>query len=110
MKKLRFMENVKNPMKAGMLCTIDGKTFHSFAKNTWIGSLSASCHITYDDTSLCDITDINKLVQGSSGNMSAMKKSKLCIRVYKVNGSEKLQVLWLVKYYSKAGANLYFLT
>ena len=30
------MENVKMPMEAGMLCTIDGETFHLFMKNTWI--------------------------------------------------------------------------
>ena len=44
-KKVWFVENVKMPMEAGMVCTIDGKAFHMFAKNTWIGDSGTSCHI-----------------------------------------------------------------
>ena len=75
--KVRFMEDVKQPSEAGMMCTIDRDTFFSFTKNTWIGDLGVSCHITKDNTGLYDITDIDKTIQGSSSIMPAMKKSKL---------------------------------
>ena len=42
--------------------------------------------------------------------MLAMKKGKLCRKVYQVNDSEKLQVLWPMKHYGKAGANILLLT
>ena len=71
------MENVKQPSEAGMMCTIYSNTFFSFTKNTWIGDLMASCHITKDDSGLYDIANINELIQGSSGIMPATKKSKL---------------------------------
>ena len=64
-------------MEIVMLCTIDGWTFYSFTKNIWIRNFGASCHITNNDTGLCDITDINKLVQGSLGNISAAEKGKV---------------------------------
>ena len=71
------MEDVKQPSGAGMLCTIDGGTFFSFTNNTWIGDSGASCHITNDNTGLYDISDIDKLIQGSSGILLAAKKGKL---------------------------------
>ena len=67
-------------MKAGMLCTINGDTFYLFTKNTWIG-YSGALHITNDDTSLFDIFDISKLIQGSSRHMQAMKKGKFHVNV-----------------------------
>ena len=42
-------------------------------KNTQIGDLSTSCHITKNDTGLYNVSDINKLVQGSLGHMPVMK-------------------------------------
>ena len=33
-KKVWFMEDVKQPSEACMMCIIDGKTFFSFTKNT----------------------------------------------------------------------------
>ena len=72
-----FVEDVKQPSKAGMMCTIDGNTFFLFTKNTCIGDSGASCHITKDDRSLYDVIDIDKLIQGSSSIMHAMKKGKL---------------------------------
>ena len=36
-KKAVFVEGVKMPTEAGILCSIDGDTFFSFTKNTWIG-------------------------------------------------------------------------
>ena len=74
-KKVRFMEDVKQPLDAGM------NTFFSFTKNTWIGDLGASCHITNDDTGLYNINDINELIQGSSSIMPATKKGKLQVKV-----------------------------
>ena len=80
-KKVWFMEDVKQTLEAGMMCTINGNTFFLFMKNTWIRDLEASCHITNDNTGLYDITDINKSIQGSSGIMPARKKGKLQVKV-----------------------------
>ena len=87
------MENIKKSMIAGMLCTIDGDIFHLFGKKTWIRDLGASCHTANDDTDLNDVTNINTLVQGSSGHMSAMKKCKLSIKLHQVDGSERVSVI-----------------
>ena len=87
---------MKRPIDAGMLLSINGETFFSFTKNTWIGDLDASCHITNNDTGLYDITNINKLVWGSSDGMSAMKKGKPHIKICQVEGSEKLHLLWSI--------------
>ena len=46
------MKNVKMPMKAVMLCKIDGETFNMFTKNMWIEYYDTSCHITSNDTIL----------------------------------------------------------
>ena len=43
-KEGQFAQNVKMPMEAGMLCTIDGEMLHLFAKNVWIGDCITSCH------------------------------------------------------------------
>ena len=56
-----------------MLCTIIKGNFHLFTKNTWIGTLGATCHNINNNTGLYDVTDINKLVQGSSDNRSTIK-------------------------------------
>ena len=80
-KKAWFAEDVELPSEAGMICTIDGDTFFSFTKNAWIGDYGASCHIMYDDISLLNVININKLIQGSCGIMPATKKDKLCVNV-----------------------------
>ena len=54
-KKVQFMEDVKQPSEAGMICTIDGETLVLFTKNTRIGDSGASCHITNNDTGLYDV-------------------------------------------------------
>ena len=61
-RKLDSLMMLKKPVEASMLHTIDGETFHSFMKNSWIVDLGASCHIINDDTGLYDVIDINKLV------------------------------------------------
>ena len=104
------MENVKMPMVAGMLCTIDGKTFHMSTNKTWIGDSCTSCHITKNETSLLEITNTNKFVQRSSGSMSATKKGQLHVNVHKVNGIEEVHILWPIKWCPKTGTNLFFLT
>ena len=58
------MENVKKPMEAVMFCTIGKETFHSFVKNTWIGDPGTFSQITNKGTGLCDVTEINELLQG----------------------------------------------
>ena len=70
-KKIQFMDNVKLPSEAGMMCSIDSNTFHSFMKNTWIGDSGASCHITNDESGMYDIINIDELIQGSSSIMLA---------------------------------------
>ena len=47
-----------------------------FMKNTSNRDMG-SCHITSNDTGWYDVTDINKLVQGSSCSVPLMKKGKL---------------------------------
>ena len=109
-KKVRFTEDVKQPSEAGMMCTIAGDTFFSFTKNTWIGNSGASCHITNDDKGMYDAIDIDELIQGSSGIMPVMKKGKLQVKVYQVNGDEQVHTLWPVTFCPSAGANLFSLT
>ena len=58
--KVWFMEDVKQPSKNSMMCTIDVDTFLLFTKNTWIVDSDASYHITNDDTGLYDITNIHE--------------------------------------------------
>ena len=74
-KKVWFVD-VKQPLEAGMMCTIDGDTF-LFMKNTWIGDSGASCHITNNDTDSFDITNIHDSIQGSSSIMPTAKVSKM---------------------------------
>ena len=74
-KKVLFMEDVKQPSEARMMCTIECNTF--FIKNTWIRDLGASCHITNGNNGLYDVTDIDKLIQGSPSIMPVTKKGKL---------------------------------
>ena len=76
-KKVWLMEDVKQPLEAGMMGTIDGDTFFLFMQNTWIGDSDASSHITKDNTGLYDITDIKDSIQGSFSIMPTMKKGKL---------------------------------
>ena len=90
-----------------MLCTVDGETPHLFMKNMWISNSGTLCHTTNDDIGLYNVTNINKLVQGSLGNISATKKAKLCINVCQVDSIEWAYILWPVKYCTMAGANLY---
>ena len=97
-KKVWFAKNNKMPIDAGMLCTIDSDTFYLFMKNTDSGF---SCHI---------IMDINELIQGSSRNMSAMKKGKLHVKVLQVDGPEWAHTLWPVKFCLRASMNLFSLT
>ena len=83
-----------------MMCTIDGETFHTFTKNTWIGNSGTSCHITHNDNGHFKVTEIHELIQGSLGSLPAIKK-KLCIYI---------QLLWLMKFCPEAGVNLLSLT
>ena len=56
-----FAENVKLHIETGVFSTIDGNTFYLFKKNTWIVDSGVS--------SLFNVIDINKSIQGSSDNM-----------------------------------------
>ena len=56
-----------------MMCTINDDMFLLFTKNMYIGDSGVSCHITSNNTSMFDIINIDKLIQGSSGIMPARK-------------------------------------
>ena len=43
-KKVWFLERVKQPSEAGMMCTIERDTFFLLTKNTWIGDSGALSH------------------------------------------------------------------
>ena len=74
-KKVSFLDDVKfkflnadllhASQEAGIMCTVDGELIFIFTKNMWISDLETSCHITNNISGLCDIIDINELVQGS---------------------------------------------
>ena len=87
-KKVQFAANVELPTEAGMLCTIDGETFHLF-KNKWIGDSGTLCQITNNYSSLFEVTEINKLIQGNSDSMPAIEKGKLHIHVQQVDGNKQ---------------------
>ena len=65
LEKVRFMENIKKSLEAGMLCTVDRETFPFIHEEHADWQFGCLCHITNDDTCLCDVTDINKWGQGS---------------------------------------------
>ena len=90
-----------------MMCTNDGDTFFSFTKNTWIGDSGKSCHIKSDDTSFFDIINIIESIQGSSGIMPPTKKGKLHVNTWHINRTEQVHTLRPVKFYPKAGMNLF---
>ena len=108
-KKVRFVENEKQSSETGMICTIDGTSFHSFTKNTWIDNSGASCHIANDENGMYEVIEINESIQGSSDIMPATKKGKLRVTVRQVNGQEQVHTLWPVKFCPTAGANLFLL-
>ena len=87
-------------METGMMYTINGDTFFC----SW--RTHASCHIMNNNNSLFDVININDLIQGSSRNMLAVKKGKLCINVWQVDGTEWVHIQWHMKFC----ANLYILT
>ena len=97
------------PTEAGMLCTMNGDTFYSFTKNAGSGDSGALHQITNDNTCLFDIININKLIEGSSRNMPATQKGKLCINIQQVDGTEWVHTIWPVKFCPRAGANLFSL-
>ena len=92
------------------MCIINNDTFYFITRNNWIGDSDASCHITNDNTSLNDVTNIDESIQGSSGIMSAMKKGKLHVKVHQVDGTEWMHTLWPVKFCPKTGMVQFSLT
>ena len=53
------------------VCTIDGKTFSAFTKNTWIGDTRAFSHITNNDDGMFDLKTVNETVHKNSGTKKA---------------------------------------
>ena len=82
------------------------RKFFLFTKNTWIRDSGTLCHTTNNDKGLYDVTNIYKLVQGSSGRMATTEKGKLHMKVCQVNGSKQLHMLWPVNYCAKVSASL----
>ena len=60
-----------------------------------------------DDIWMYDVTDIDKSIQGSSGNVEAAKKSKLYVKVRQADESDILHTLWPVGNCEKASENLF---
>ena len=85
------------------------KKFFFFMKNAWIIDFGTPCDIINDDTDLYDVNKMNESVQGSSGSMSATKKGKLHMEVNQAERSVKSHTLWPMRYWAKAGANLFCL-
>ena len=92
------------------MCTIDGTSYHSFTKNTWIGDSGASCHITNDEKYLFAVIKIHESIQGSSSTMPTTKKGKLRVNLLQVNGLEQVHTLWPVRFCPSMGVNLFSLT
>ena len=108
-KKLWFVEDVKQPSDACVMCSINGDTFCLFTKNMWIRDSSASCHIMSNDTDLFDVINIDKSIQGSSSIMPTMKKGNLQVQVWKVDETEWVHTLWPIKFFPEACTNLFSL-
>ena len=70
-----------------MKCTINGCTYPTFTKNTWIGDSGAICHITNNDSSMYDIVCINETISGVSGEVQAMKIGKIQALIKQVDGT-----------------------
>ena len=75
-KKVRFTQDFKSPLEADIMCAINRGIFFVFTKNTWIRGSGSSCHIMNDDASLFNVINIKDLIQGSSRNMLATKKTR----------------------------------
>ena len=102
-------ENVKKLWR--LLCSLPlPEKPSSCLQSTWSSNSGALCCITNNDTDLYDINEINKLVHGNAGNMSAIKKGNLCMKVCQVDGTEQVCILWPMKYCTNTGAILYSLT
>ena len=59
---------------AGMMETINMQSFHTFTRNTWIGDLGASCHITNDNMGLYVVTNIETSVANKLGKYNYKKR------------------------------------
>ena len=73
-----------------------------------ISNSGASCYNANNDSEMCDITEINELVLGNSGNMEVAIKGKLYVKLRPFDWSEFLHILWTVKYCKKVEFNLFF--
>ena len=58
------------------MCLIGRQSFYTFTKNSLIGNLGVSCHITNDETGLYNVSNIDKLVSKSMGSVSITNKEK----------------------------------
>ena len=90
--------------------SIDGDTFHTFTKNTWVGDTGASCDMCHDDTMLFDVTDISEPIQGFSGVMTATKKGKMRCLARQVDGSTTELLRTNVKFCPNSSVNLFSMT
>ena len=66
--------------EAGIMFTINEETFYMFTKNTWISDSGTLCHVTNENTGLCDITKITFPWSIESAHQSRSTKINLkCI-------------------------------
>ena len=65
-KKFELMFDSTIHIDHNHVCTINGKTFFVFTKNTWIGNTGGSCQITNYDNDMFDVKTVNETVHRSS--------------------------------------------
>lgn len=109
-KKVTFDDHVQYIKEKALVCTINGRTYPSFTKNTWIGDSGASCHITNNDSKMYDVKNIDETVSGVSGGIQATKIGKVNVQVKQVNGATVNTTLSQVKYCPEATENLFSIT
>ena len=93
---------VKNRKK----CTVNGESFFTFTKFTWVANSGASSHMTNDDSSLKNLEIINDLFHSALGTIIAMEKRMKKVHVMQTDGSVKNMTLYLVKYCKDSMSNL----
>ena len=107
MKKVRFNDNLEYVTNKAMICTINGRTYPTFTKNTWIRDSGAMCHFTNNNSSMYDVVHIAETISGVSGEVQATKIGKIQALIKQVDGTSTQVTLYPIKYCPKAVENLF---
>ena len=83
--------------------------YPAFTENIIYGDTASSCHLTDDNTDMCDLVLINDKVNGIGGAIFATKKGKKWYRFICKDGSSVERELNPVKF-SKDGTRLFVMT